>query len=145
MVLMVEHNHEGHLIRRFAERGNEPDLRDVKISSLKQRIQELEFQKEKTRSKQAWETLNEENPYLYVCDHGNHRGGVRQEILCRLGLQVKITECIGKVPLNYHGSLCSLRMRVLSPKCVDKAPYYPGFHGDHNDNPLLTKETESEP
>ncbi|GJW83441.1 hypothetical protein Tco_0156586 [Tanacetum coccineum] len=36
-------------------------------------------------------------------------------------------------------------MRVSSPECVDKASYYPGFHGDYHDNPLLTKETESEP
>nr|GEU97578.1 hypothetical protein [Tanacetum cinerariifolium] len=40
---MVERNRGEHLIRRFAERGNEPDPRDVKIASLKQRIQELEF------------------------------------------------------------------------------------------------------
>nr|GEW29064.1 RNA-directed DNA polymerase, eukaryota, reverse transcriptase zinc-binding domain protein [Tanacetum cinerariifolium] len=32
-----------HLIRRFVGRGNEPDPRDVKIASLKQWIQELEF------------------------------------------------------------------------------------------------------
>nr|GEX99324.1 TATA box-binding protein-associated factor RNA polymerase I subunit B isoform X1 [Tanacetum cinerariifolium] len=43
MVLMVERNRGEHLIRRFAGRGNEPDPRDVKIASLKQRIQELEF------------------------------------------------------------------------------------------------------
>ncbi|GJW07914.1 hypothetical protein Tco_1570337 [Tanacetum coccineum] len=43
MVLMVERNRGEHLIRRFAGRGNEPDTRDVKIASLKQRIQELEF------------------------------------------------------------------------------------------------------
>nr|GEY39314.1 hypothetical protein [Tanacetum cinerariifolium] len=43
MVLMVEQNRGEHLIRRFAEQGNEPDPRDVKIASLKQRIQELEF------------------------------------------------------------------------------------------------------
>ncbi|GKD38090.1 hypothetical protein Tco_1258297 [Tanacetum coccineum] len=36
-------------------------------------------------------------------------------------------------------------MRVSSPECVDKAPYYPGFHGDHHDKSLLTKKTESEP
>ncbi|GJW15954.1 hypothetical protein Tco_0020087 [Tanacetum coccineum] len=42
MVLMVEQNHGEHLIRRFAT-SNEPDPRDVKITSLKQRIQELEF------------------------------------------------------------------------------------------------------
>nr|GEV96161.1 hypothetical protein [Tanacetum cinerariifolium] len=39
---MVERNRGEHLIRRFVGRGNEPDLRDVKIASLKQRIQELE-------------------------------------------------------------------------------------------------------
>ncbi|GJX86534.1 RNA-directed DNA polymerase [Tanacetum coccineum] len=43
MVLMVEQNHREHLIRRFVERGNKPDSRDVKIASLKQRIQELKF------------------------------------------------------------------------------------------------------
>ncbi|GJT83236.1 NAC domain-containing protein 72-like protein [Tanacetum coccineum] len=43
MVLMVKRNLGEHLIRRFAGRGNEPDPRDVKIASLKQRIQELEF------------------------------------------------------------------------------------------------------
>ncbi|GKC97397.1 hypothetical protein Tco_1167672 [Tanacetum coccineum] len=43
MVLMVERNRGEHLIRRFAGRGNKPDPRDVKIASLKQRIQELEF------------------------------------------------------------------------------------------------------
>ncbi|GJT58858.1 retrovirus-related pol polyprotein from transposon TNT 1-94 [Tanacetum coccineum] len=43
MVLMVERNRGEHLVRRFAGRGNEPDPRDVKIASLKQRIQELEF------------------------------------------------------------------------------------------------------
>ncbi|GJS75417.1 hypothetical protein Tco_0725298 [Tanacetum coccineum] len=41
---------------------------------------------------------------------------------------------------------CSdLGMRISSPKCVDKAPYYLGSLGDHHDNPLLTNETESEP
>ncbi|GJY30247.1 hypothetical protein Tco_0413742 [Tanacetum coccineum] len=44
MVLMVERNRGEHLIRRFAERGNGPDPRDVKIASLMQRIRELEFQ-----------------------------------------------------------------------------------------------------
>ncbi|GJX69244.1 hypothetical protein Tco_0304971 [Tanacetum coccineum] len=43
MVIMVKRNHGEHLIRRFVERGNEPETRDVKIASLKQRIQELEF------------------------------------------------------------------------------------------------------
>ncbi|GKC08694.1 hypothetical protein Tco_1000304 [Tanacetum coccineum] len=43
MVLMVERNRGDHLIRRFPRRGNESDPRDVKIASLKQRIQELEF------------------------------------------------------------------------------------------------------
>ncbi|GKG51134.1 hypothetical protein Tco_0541518, partial [Tanacetum coccineum] len=43
MVLMVEWNRGEHLIRRLAGRGNQPDPRDVKIASLKQQIQELEF------------------------------------------------------------------------------------------------------
>nr|GEV95417.1 bifunctional riboflavin biosynthesis protein RIBA 1, chloroplastic-like [Tanacetum cinerariifolium] len=43
MVLMVERNRREHLIHRFAGRGNETDPRDVKITSLKQRIQELEL------------------------------------------------------------------------------------------------------
>ncbi|GKA69166.1 hypothetical protein Tco_0775230 [Tanacetum coccineum] len=144
MVLMVKQNRGGYLIRRFVGRDSEPDPRNVKIASLKQRIQELERRQEKTISKRAWKTLNEENQFSYVCDRGNHRGGVRKETLGRLGLPLEITECVGKVPSNYHGSLCSLGMRVSSPECVDKAPYYPGFHGDHHDNPLLKKKTESE-
>nr|GEV09936.1 paired amphipathic helix protein Sin3-like 3 isoform X1 [Tanacetum cinerariifolium] len=40
---MVERNRGEQLIRRFVGRGNEPDPCDVKIASLKQRIQELEF------------------------------------------------------------------------------------------------------
>ncbi|GJX47070.1 hypothetical protein Tco_0272260 [Tanacetum coccineum] len=96
-------------------------------------------------SKSAEFRAPRENPFSYICDCGNHRGGIQKETLCRLGLQVEIIECVGKVPLNYHGSLCSLRMRVSSPECVDKAPYYPGFHGDHHDKSLLTNETESEP
>ncbi|GKE83818.1 hypothetical protein Tco_1557560, partial [Tanacetum coccineum] len=87
MVLMVERNHGEHLIRRFFGRGNESDPRDMKTASLKQRIQELERRQENTKSKRAWETLNGENPFSYVCDRGNHRGGVRKETLCRLGLQ----------------------------------------------------------
>ena len=122
MVLMVKRNRGGNSVHRFAGRGNEPDPRDVKIASLKQRIQELEHRKEKTRSKRAWETLNWENPFAYVCDRGNHHGDVRKETLCRLGLRVEIPECVGKVPSNYHGSLCSLGMRVSSPECVGKAP-----------------------
>ncbi|GKE08418.1 hypothetical protein Tco_1411969, partial [Tanacetum coccineum] len=43
MLLMVKQNRGEHLILRFVGRGNEPDPRDVKIASLKQRIQELEF------------------------------------------------------------------------------------------------------
>nr|GEV10137.1 reverse transcriptase domain-containing protein [Tanacetum cinerariifolium] len=125
---------------RFSGRGNEPYPRDVKIASLKQRIQELERRHEKTRSKRASKTLNGETLFTYVCGRGNHRGGVRKETLCRIGLQVGISECVGKVPSNYHGSLCSLRMRVSSPVCVDKAPYYPTFHGDHHDNPYFQEE-----
>ncbi|GJR78629.1 hypothetical protein Tco_0149414 [Tanacetum coccineum] len=91
---MVERNRGEHLIRRFAGRGNESHPRDVKIASLKQRIQELKRRQE-NKSKRAWETLNGENPFSYVCDYGNHRGGVQKETLCRLGLQVEITECVG--------------------------------------------------
>ncbi|GKC23844.1 gag-pol polyprotein [Tanacetum coccineum] len=43
MLLMVERNCREHLIHGFAGRGNEPDPRDVKIASLKQQIQELDF------------------------------------------------------------------------------------------------------
>ncbi|GKC90619.1 hypothetical protein Tco_1151268 [Tanacetum coccineum] len=43
MVLMLERNRGERLIRRFVGRGNEPDPHDVKIASLKQQIQELEF------------------------------------------------------------------------------------------------------
>ncbi|GJZ36816.1 hypothetical protein Tco_0583007 [Tanacetum coccineum] len=43
MVLMVERNRGEHIIRRFAGRGREPDPGDMRIASLKQQIQELEF------------------------------------------------------------------------------------------------------
>nr|GEX04147.1 hypothetical protein [Tanacetum cinerariifolium] len=42
MILMIRRNRGEHLIRRFVGRGNEPDSRDLKIASLKRRIQELE-------------------------------------------------------------------------------------------------------
>ncbi|GKE83819.1 reverse transcriptase domain-containing protein [Tanacetum coccineum] len=45
-------------------------------------------------------------------------------------LTASASTCVGKVPSNYNGSLCSLRMRVSSLEYVDKAPYYPMFHGD---------------
>nr|GEU81050.1 hypothetical protein [Tanacetum cinerariifolium] len=48
----------------------------MKIASLKQQIRELESRQEKTRSKSAWETLYLENPFSYVCDRGNHCGGI---------------------------------------------------------------------
>ncbi|GKB84988.1 hypothetical protein Tco_0957260 [Tanacetum coccineum] len=68
MVLMVERNRGEHLIRRFAGRGNESDPRDVKIASLKQRIQELEFpqlQTEKTETESnVWDYESEDvNPF----------------------------------------------------------------------------------
>nr|GEZ62999.1 hypothetical protein [Tanacetum cinerariifolium] len=69
MVLMVERNRREHLICRFAGRGNEPDPRDVKIASLKQRIQELEFQqdspvKEAETESNVWDDgLGDVNPF----------------------------------------------------------------------------------
>ncbi|GJX07016.1 hypothetical protein Tco_0194948 [Tanacetum coccineum] len=97
MVLMVERNHGEHLIRRFVGRGNKPDPRDVKIASLKQRIQELEF------------------PQL------------QQDSLAEEA---------------------EIESDVLDDGSEDVNPFgggNPGFHDDHYDNPLLTKETESEP
>nr|GEU77598.1 retrovirus-related Pol polyprotein from transposon TNT 1-94 [Tanacetum cinerariifolium] len=91
MVLMVEHNRREHLIRRFAERGNEPDPPDVKIASLKQRIQDLEFPQLQQDSS-AEEAKTESN----VWDDGS-------EDVNPFG----------------EGNI--------------------GFHDDHYDNPLLTK------
>nr|GEW12477.1 paired amphipathic helix protein Sin3-like 3 isoform X1 [Tanacetum cinerariifolium] len=94
---MVKRNRGEYLIRRFARRGNEPNPRDVKIVSLKQRIQELEFlqlqqnspTKEAEIESNVWDDGSEDvNPF----GGGNH-----------------------------------------------------GFHDDHYDNPLLTKETKSKP
>ncbi|GJW02194.1 hypothetical protein Tco_1561050 [Tanacetum coccineum] len=72
MVLMVERNRGEHLIRRFIGRGNKPDPHDVKIASLKQRIQELEFpqlqqdspaEEAETKSK-VWDDGSEDvNPF----------------------------------------------------------------------------------
>ncbi|GJU77534.1 hypothetical protein Tco_1274604 [Tanacetum coccineum] len=82
-----------HIIRRFAGRGNEPDLRDIKIASLKQRIQELEF---------SWLQQDSAKTESNIWDDGSE-------------------------DVNPFGG------------------GNPGFHDDHYDNPLLTKETESEP
>ncbi|GKB84987.1 putative reverse transcriptase domain-containing protein, partial [Tanacetum coccineum] len=78
MVLMVERNHGEHLIHRFAGRGNKPDSHDVKIASLKQRIQELEFSQlqqdspvEKTETKSnVWDDGSEDvnQPIMFVED-----------------------------------------------------------------------------
>ncbi|GJW58499.1 serine/threonine-protein kinase STY13-like protein [Tanacetum coccineum] len=85
------------LQHRFAGRGNEPDPRDVKIASLKQRIQELEFPQLQQDSP-AEEAETESNVWDDGSEDVNPFGGGN-----------------------------------------------PGFHDDHYDNPLLTKETESEP
>ncbi|GJW30042.1 hypothetical protein Tco_0046917 [Tanacetum coccineum] len=81
MVLMVEWNHGEHLIHRFIRRGNEPIPRDVKIASLKQRIQELEFpqlqqdsptEEAETKSNETeskpiiWDIGDEEEEYPFV-------------------------------------------------------------------------------
>ncbi|GKB86953.1 hypothetical protein Tco_0959225, partial [Tanacetum coccineum] len=69
------------------------------IASLKQRIQELKRRQEKTRSKRARETLNKENPFSYVCDRRNHRGGVQKKpYVARI--QVEITGEFGKGPFK---------------------------------------------
>nr|GEU85958.1 hypothetical protein [Tanacetum cinerariifolium] len=96
MVLIIEQNRGEHLIRRFTGRGNEPDPRDIKITSLKQRIQEPEF------------------PPLQ---------------------QDSLTE------------EAETESNVWDDESEDANPFgegNPGFHDDHYDNPLLTKETESE-
>nr|GEU96119.1 retrovirus-related Pol polyprotein from transposon TNT 1-94 [Tanacetum cinerariifolium] len=97
MLLMVERNRGEHLIRRFAGRGNEPDPRDVKIASLMQQIQELEFP-QLQKDSPAEEAENESNVWDDRSENVNPYSGGN-----------------------------------------------PGFHDDHYDNPLLTKETESEP
>nr|GEX24070.1 retrovirus-related Pol polyprotein from transposon TNT 1-94 [Tanacetum cinerariifolium] len=97
LVLMVERNHKEHLIRRFAGRGNKPDPRDVKIASLKKRIQELKFPQ-----------LQQDSPE----EEAETESNVRDD---------------GSEDVNPFGG------------------ENPGFHDDHYDNPLLTKETESKP
>nr|GEX38344.1 hypothetical protein [Tanacetum cinerariifolium] len=97
MVLMVERNRGEHLIRRFAGRGIKPNPRDVKIASLKQQIQELEFPQ-----------LQQNSPTKEAKTESN----------------------------------------VWNDGSEDVNPFgegNPGFHDDHYDNPLLTKETESKP
>nr|GEV83654.1 hypothetical protein [Tanacetum cinerariifolium] len=81
MVLMVKWNCGERLIHRLSGRGNEPDLRDVKIVSLKQQIQELEFPQlqqdataevVKTESNETesepiiWDIGDEEEEYPFV-------------------------------------------------------------------------------
>ncbi|GJT78006.1 hypothetical protein Tco_1044731 [Tanacetum coccineum] len=82
MVLMVKQNREEHLIHRFAERGNEPDPRNVKIESLKQRIQELKSEdvnpfgggnplltKETESEPIIWDIGDEEEEYPFVNEY----------------------------------------------------------------------------
>nr|GEW49162.1 reverse transcriptase domain-containing protein [Tanacetum cinerariifolium] len=70
MVLVVERNRGEHLIRRFAERGNEPDPRDVKIASLKQWIQELELpQLQQDSPAEEAETESNESCPVYDTDN----------------------------------------------------------------------------
>ncbi|GJR43875.1 hypothetical protein Tco_1311978 [Tanacetum coccineum] len=97
MVLVVERNRGEHLIRRFTGRGNEPAPRDVKIASLKQRIQELDFPQ-----------LQQDSP----TEEAETKSNVWDD---------------GLEDVNPFGGGNS------------------GFYDDHYDNPLLTKETESEP
>nr|GEW23570.1 hypothetical protein [Tanacetum cinerariifolium] len=94
---MVKWNHEERLIHRLSGRGNELDLRNVMIVSLKQQIQELEFP-QLQQDAMAEVVKTESN----VWDDGSEN-------------------------VNPFGK------------------GNPGFHDDHYDNPLLTKETESEP
>nr|GEY85459.1 lysine-specific demethylase 5D isoform X1 [Tanacetum cinerariifolium] len=44
---------------------------------------------------------------------------------------------------NYAEKIKPSSLKVINK--FDKAPYYPGFHDDHHDNPLLTKKTKSKP
>ncbi|GJX37991.1 hypothetical protein Tco_0251294 [Tanacetum coccineum] len=74
MVLMVERNRGEHLIRRFVGRCNEPDPHDVKIASLKQRIQELEFPQLQQDSP-AEETETESNVWDDGSEDVNPFGG----------------------------------------------------------------------
>ncbi|GJS39620.1 hypothetical protein Tco_0564663 [Tanacetum coccineum] len=97
MVLMVERNRGEHLIHRLAGRGNKPDPRDVKITSLKQQIQELVFPQ-----------LQQES----LAEEAETKSNVWDE---------------GLEDVNPFGG------------------GNPGFHDNHYDNPLLTKETKSEP
>nr|GEU33471.1 hypothetical protein [Tanacetum cinerariifolium] len=74
MVLMVERNRGEHLIRRFTKRGNEPDPHDVKIASIKKRIQELEFLQLQQDSP-AEEAENESNVWDDGSNDVNSFGG----------------------------------------------------------------------
>ncbi|GJR33020.1 hypothetical protein Tco_1109252 [Tanacetum coccineum] len=97
MVIMVERNRGEHLIRRFVGRGNEPYPCDVKIASLRQQIQELEFPQ-----------LQQDSP----------------------------------------AEEAETKSNVWDDGSEDVNPFGKGNHGSHDnhyDNPLLTKETESEP
>ncbi|PWA79605.1 reverse transcriptase domain-containing protein [Artemisia annua] len=83
--------------RRNAERGNDPNPRDIEIDRLRQRIQELELlqQEETTESDHTWEPYEDENPFgRYRPDV---RGGYRDDPLRGIGMKVEIPEFSGKV------------------------------------------------
>nr|GEV12542.1 hypothetical protein [Tanacetum cinerariifolium] len=84
---MVERNRREHLIRRFIGRGKKPDPGDVKIASLKQRIQELEFpqlhqdtstEEAKTESN-VWDNVSEDANPLSRGNHGFHDDHYEEE------------------------------------------------------------------
>ncbi|GKD43325.1 hypothetical protein Tco_1267970, partial [Tanacetum coccineum] len=82
--------------RRNAERGNDPDPRDVEIERFRQRIQELELvQEESTDSDHTWQPYEDENPFGRY--RREVRGGYRDDPLRGIGMKVEIPEFSGKV------------------------------------------------
>ncbi|GJW19973.1 hypothetical protein Tco_0027409 [Tanacetum coccineum] len=199
MVLMVERNRREHLIRRFAGRGNEPDPCDVKIASLKQRIQELEFlqlqqdspAEEAETESNVWDDGSEDvNPfwrrkpweeeYHFVNKYPSFQEEpivLVEEKSCPVydtdneeeesmpiydtDIEDVIAEEEGFVwkggfggeednieDVDSPAEVAVTESNVWDDGSEDVNPFgggNPGFHDDHYDNPLLTKETESEP
>nr|GFA98051.1 reverse transcriptase domain-containing protein [Tanacetum cinerariifolium] len=116
------------------------------IERLQQRIQELQLQQVYPDDFIDWLSTVERD---HVKKRRQIEGKLKVETWEKMKELIKAKFVLEnfrqEAILDYH----NLSQRNMTVEEVinefDKAPYYPGFHDDHHDNPLLTKKTKSEP
>ncbi|GJT02718.1 hypothetical protein Tco_0823887 [Tanacetum coccineum] len=144
MILMVERNRGEHLIRRFAGRGNKPDQHDVKIASLKQGLRSCSAVKQDSLAEGR--KLSPRNQIeTYYLDIGDEK----RRILLLINIQVfKKNNRVSGRGIDSLAKEAETESNIWDDGSEDVNPFgggNHGFHDDHHDNPLLTKETKSEP